>query len=57
MDFRNKNFKNPGIENGGLLNDLTKVGLQETESNKACTRIIRKKSYELVHFLQSYDVN
>ena len=35
----------------------TKIGLKETESNKACTRVIRKKSYELVRFLRSYDVN
>ena len=33
------------------------VGLKETESNKACTRLIRKKLYELVQFLWSYDVN
>jgi len=26
----------------------TKIGLKETERNKACTRLIRKKSYELV---------
>ena len=29
----------------------TKIGLKETESNKACTHVIRKKSYELVQFL------
>ena len=34
-----------------------KIGLKETESNKACTRLIRKKSYELVYFLWSYDVH
>ena len=26
----------------------TKVGLKETESNKACTRSIRKKYYEFI---------
>ena len=31
-----------------------KTGLKETERTKACTRIIRKKSYELALFLQSY---
>ena len=35
----------------------TKVGLKETERNKASTRIIRKKSYELVRFLWSYEVH
>ena len=35
----------------------TKIGLKETESQKACTRIIRKKSYELVQFLRSYKVD
>ena len=35
----------------------TKIGLKETESNKACTRIIRKKSYELCQFLWSYEVH
>ena len=35
----------------------TKIGLKETESNKACTRLIRKKSYELVWFLRSYKVH
>ena len=34
----------------------TKIGLKETESNKACTRLIRKKSYELVWFLRSCKV-
>ena len=34
----------------------TKIGLKETESNKACTRSIRKKSYEMVDFLRSYEV-
>ena len=29
----------------------TKIGLKETESNKASTLVIRKKSYELVPFL------
>ena len=28
----------------------TKIGLKETESNKACTGLIRKKLYELVRF-------
>ena len=35
----------------------TKIGLKETESNKACTRLIRKKSYELVQFLWSSKVH
>ena len=35
----------------------TKIGLKETESNKAFTRVIRKKSYELVRFLWSYEVH
>jgi len=35
----------------------TKIGLKETESNKASTRIIRKKSYELIWFLWSYEVH
>ena len=26
------------------------------ENNKACTRVIRKKSYELIRFLRSYKV-
>ena len=34
----------------------TKIGLKETESNKACTRLICKKSYELVRFSRSYKV-
>ena len=29
------------------------VGLKETESNKVCTRLIRKNSYESVQFLRS----
>ena len=29
----------------------TKIGLKETDGNKASTRVIRKKSYELVPFL------
>ena len=32
------------------------VGLKETEESKACTHLIRKKSYELVSFLRSYKV-
>ena len=28
----------------------SKIGLKETESDKACTRVIRRKSYELVRF-------
>ena len=35
----------------------TKIGLKEMESNKACTRIIRKKLYKLVQFLRSYRVH
>ena len=30
--------------------------MKETESNKACTRLIRKKLYELVQILRSYKV-
>ena len=32
------------------------VGLKETENNTVYTRVIRKKSYELVQFLWSYKV-
>ena len=35
----------------------TKIGLKETERNKVFTRLIRKKSYELVRFLRSYKVH
>ena len=35
----------------------TKIGLKETESNKAFTRLIRKKLYELIQFLRSYKVH
>ena len=35
----------------------TEVGLKETEESKACTRLIRKKLYELGNVLQSYEVN
>ena len=35
----------------------TRIGLKETEESKAFTRLICKKLYELVLFLQSYDVN
>ena len=34
----------------------TEVGLKETKESKAYTRVISKKLYELVLFLQSYDV-
>ena len=30
--------------------------MKETESNKACTRVIRKKLYELLQILRSYKV-
>ena len=36
---------------------ITRIGSVEGEYYKACTGVICKKSYELVHFLQSYDVN
>jgi hypothetical protein len=36
---------------------ITRIGSVELGYYKACTGLIRKKSYELVHFLQSYDVN
>ena len=35
----------------------TEIGLIETERNKAYTRLICKKLYELVRFLWSYDVH
>ena len=35
----------------------TKIGLKEAESDKACTRLIGKKLYELVQFLRSYEVH
>ena len=35
----------------------TKIGVKETERNKACTHLIRKNSYELVRFLWSYKVH
>ena len=35
----------------------TKIGLKETGRNKACTRVICKKLYELVRFLWSYKVH
>ena len=34
----------------------TKIGLKETESNKAFTRVIRNKLYGLLKFLRSYKV-
>ena len=36
---------------------ITRVGSVEGGYYKACTGVIRKKSYELVHVLQLYDVN
>ena len=36
---------------------LTRIGSVEQGYNEASTGEIRKKSYELVHVLQSYDVN
>ena len=35
----------------------TKIDLKETKNNKACTRVIRKKSYELIRFLWSSKVH
>ena len=35
----------------------SEIGLKETEKNKASTRLIFKKLYELVRFLWSYDVH
>ena len=35
---------------------ITQIGPVEQGYYEACTGIIRKKLYELVHFLQSYDV-
>ena len=34
----------------------TKIGLKETESNKACTRLICKKLYQLFQFLRSHEI-
>ena len=36
---------------------ITRIESVERGYYKACTGIIRKKLYELVHILQSYDVN
>ena len=36
---------------------ITRIESLEQGYYEACTGVIRKKSYELVHFLQSYDVN
>ena len=36
---------------------ITRIGSVERGHYKAFTGVICKKSYELVHFLQSYDVN
>ena len=36
---------------------ITRIGSVERGYYKACTGVIRKKLYELFHFLQSYDVN
>ena len=36
---------------------ITQIESVEREFYKACTGMIRKKSYELVNVLQSYDVN
>ena len=36
---------------------ITQIGSVEQQYYKAYTGVICKKSYELVHFLQSYDVN
>ena len=65
--YRVQNNKNKIInDDGGYKNcrhglnkrvKSTKIGLKETERNKASTRIIRKKSYELVRFLWSYEVH
>ena len=35
----------------------TRIGFIKRQYKEACTGVICKKSYELVHFLQSYDVN
>ena len=35
----------------------TKIGSIKLQDNEACTGIIPKKLYELVPFLQSYDVH
>ena len=36
---------------------ITQIGSVEQGYYKACTSVICKKLYGLVHFLQSYDVN
>ena len=36
---------------------ITRIESVEREYYKVCTGVIRKKLYELVHILQSYDVN
>ena len=36
---------------------ITRIRSVEGEYYKACTGVIRKKSYELVQFLRSYDVH
>ena len=36
---------------------ITRIGSVEGRYYTACTGVIRKKSYELVNFLQSYDVH
>ena len=50
-------MKKPKIHCSGYIEAITtKLGFKETESNKACTRLICKKSYELVRFSRSYKV-
>ena len=36
---------------------ITKKEMINRGDKEACTGVIRKKSYALVHFLQAYDVN
>ena len=37
--------------------ESTKLCLNETDESEVCTGVICKKLYELVHFLQSYNVH
>ena len=55
--MRDGNMKTTDKANMSITRvESPEIGLKETDSNKACTREIRKKSYELVRFLRSYKV-
>ena len=55
-------FDNGRLEKSKIISSasrgaiITQIGSVERGYAKACTGVIRKKSYELYHFLQSYDV-